>query len=47
MSARYSLLVILIVAAVLTVNSLWLHQTKESSCTDCEFSQHINEKKSH
>ncbi|VAW59255.1 hypothetical protein MNBD_GAMMA11-2621 [hydrothermal vent metagenome] len=36
MSARYSLLVILVVAALLIVNSLWLSKTTEDSCPVCE-----------
>lgn len=43
MSARYSLLVIVVVAAVLTINSLWLHKSKDHMCADCEYMQQGNE----
>jgi len=36
MSARYSLLVIIIVAALLTLNSLWLSKSNATTCVDCE-----------
>ena len=36
MSARYSVIVILVVALLLTVNSLWLSQSVVSECSNCE-----------
>lgn len=39
MSARYSLLVIFVVAVVLTINSLWIHKSSDQICTDCDQTQ--------
>jgi len=36
MSARYSLLVILIVVTLLTINSLWLSRFSEQPCLSCD-----------
>ena len=36
MSAIYSLLVILLVAVVLTINSLWFHKSNDHLCADCD-----------
>jgi hypothetical protein len=39
MSAKYSLLVFIIVAALLMLNSLWLSQPDVQPCIGCEQSQ--------
>jgi len=39
MSARYSVIVILVVALILTVNSLWLSQSVEPVCDNCDESR--------
>ena len=36
MSAKYSLIVIAIVALILAVNSLWVTQPKEPLCINCD-----------
>jgi len=36
MSARYSVIVIIVVALLLTVNSLWLSQSVDPECSNCE-----------
>ncbi len=35
MSARYSLLVIVLVALVLMINTLWLYDQGAPACADC------------
>lgn len=41
MSARYSLLVIIVVALLLTINSLWLYKAGSTSCSDCGNAQNV------
>ncbi len=36
MSAKYSLMVVVIVGALLMINSLWLSQSKQHLCPECE-----------
>ncbi len=36
MSAKYSLLVMVIVAALLIINSMWLSLSDNSPCTNCD-----------
>jgi len=42
MSAKYSVLVVIIVAALLMINSLWLSRSNTNLCPDCEKSTDIN-----
>ena len=35
MSAKYSVLVVIVVAALLAINSLWLSQSKAQLCPEC------------
>lgn len=39
MSARYSLLVIVVVALVLMINTLWLYEAGDPACIDCVSSE--------
>ena len=36
MSAKYSVLIVIVVAALLAINSLWLSQSKTHLCPECE-----------
>jgi len=36
MNAKYSIIVIVVVALLLTVNSLWLSQSVEPICINCD-----------
>ncbi len=39
MSAKYSLLIIVMVALVLMINTLWLYEAGEPACVDCASSE--------